>query len=162
MYSRSQLGRASGIRLPEHYSGVAFNRANPDLTPAPPAPRPVEYCADGLPGPFPVIAAPPPVSEPTPMPAETSAPAADEKSPPSTVDAADGGLLGSIGGEELLLLGIIFLLAQRKEDDETILLLLLLLLRRRMRPVPEQPLHRSLLLLQLLPKERLQACRLRI
>ena len=140
MYSRSQTGRSEGaIRLPEHYSGVAFDRA-----------RPVEFCADGLPLPR--------LPEPTPAPAdecrgeeehdcghdcgrecshdcdrhhvgehhEGGAGHRECENPPPGGE----GLLGAIGGEELLLLGVIFLLSQRQGEDDTILLLLLLLLRR--------------------------------
>lgn len=124
MYSRSQTGRGSGIRLPERYSGVAFDRAHPDAPPAlaaAPEPRQVEYCADGLPVPH---------HAPTPEPEAPPEHCTAEKEPSPIESSIGEGLLGAIGGEELLLLGIIFLLAQRQGEDDTILLLLLLLLRR--------------------------------
>lgn len=110
MYSRSQHRGSGDFRLPEHYSGVAFDRAHPPLH------RPPEACADGLPS-----ASPVPPSAPIPE---------KKEQPPPDPTGRGEGLFGGIGGEELLLLGIIFLLAQRPGEDDTILLLLLLLLRR--------------------------------
>lgn len=115
MYSRSQRPARGEFRLPEHYSGVAFDRAHP------PVPHPPEACADGLPH----MPDRPPQPPPAPEPPKKE----KEKSPPCT-EVKDEGLFGGIGGEELLLLGVIFLLAQRPGEDDTILLLLLLLLRR--------------------------------
>lgn len=121
MYSRSQHPTRGEFRLPEHYSGVAFDRAHP------PSPRAPETCAEGLPhAPHrPAQESPPPAPAPEPPKKE----AETEKSPPCT-EVKGEGLFGGIGGEELLLLGIIFLLAQRPGEDDTILLLLLLLLQR--------------------------------
>lgn len=109
MYSRK--GRPGGeFRLPEHYSGVAFDRAHPV------EPRPPVACAEGLPAPRPPHApAPPPVCD-------------EQKAAPPPTSLPGEGLLGGIGGEELLLCGIILLLAGRPGEDDTILLLLLLLL----------------------------------
>ena len=122
MYSRNQSGRGreGGFRLPEHYSGVAFSRAQRAADDAP-------ACAAGLPGPSRLPDARP---LPAPQPAETCREAhpAPKNECPQTGEV--GGLFGEIGQEELLLLGIIFLLAQRPGEDDTILLLLLLLLRR--------------------------------
>ncbi len=120
MYSRSQSGRADRIRLPEHYSGVAFDRKHPG---APSLPHERTYCADGLPVPL-----PPPMDELT-VPKPSDGPD-EKKSPPPPEKSVSEGLLGAIGAEELLLLGIIFLLSQKQGEDDTILLLLLLLLRR--------------------------------
>ncbi len=131
MYSRSQTGRTERIRLPDHYSGVAFDRAHPDAPPAlaPPLPptREIEYCADGLPE---ATGARPPDAHTSKDSAHITLPAENEKNPPPANRSAGEGLLGAIGGEELLLLGIIFLLSQKQGEDDTILLLLLLLLRR--------------------------------
>lgn len=139
MYSRSQNGRGEGaIRLPDHYSGVAFDRT-----------RPVEFCADGLPQPR--LPEPPPTQPEGKRDEETHGCDHDRGHDEHSGDHCDRcdscghpdgerhhrpepplgeGLLGAIGGEELLLLGVIFLLAQRQGEDDTILLLLLLLLRR--------------------------------
>ncbi len=118
MYSRSQH-RTADFRLPEHYSGVAFDRAHP------PIPRQPAAIADGLPQ----LPAERPTHSPEPRPAPAPAQEIEKKPPPDT-EVGGVGLFGGIGGEELLLLGIIFLLAQRPGEDDTILLLLLLLLRR--------------------------------
>ena len=116
MYSRTQHRDLRDFRLPEHYSGVAFDRARPLAV------RQPEACADGLPAAgIPSVPAPKPMSSPVPVPEE-------ENAPPVT-EVKGEGLFGGIGTEELLLLGIIFLLAQRPGEDDTILLLLLLLLR---------------------------------
>lgn len=121
MYSRSQRRLTGDFRLPEHYSGVAFDRAHP------PSPRLPETIADSLPTTAPVPPAPHPMQSlpPPPIPPQEA-----EKKPSLDTEVYSEGLFGGIGGEELLLLGIIFLLAQRPGEDDTILLLLLLLLRR--------------------------------
>lgn len=111
MYSRSR-NRSQDFRLPEHYSGVAFDRAHPAQ------PRPERACAEGLPAPVARPAPPPP-------PPDDGA-----KTAPSPAQVGETGLFASLGGEELLLCGLILLLAGQREADGTILLLLLLLLER--------------------------------
>ncbi|MBQ2766664.1 MAG: hypothetical protein IJF49_01135 [Clostridia bacterium] len=122
MYSRSQAARTGEetLRVPEHYSGVAFDRN--------PVPRQREYCAEGLP---PRETPPPPPMPNIPSPSFPPQPHESESAPPPIERKSESGegVLGSIGREELLLLGIIYILAQRQGEDDTILLLLLLLLR---------------------------------
>lgn len=127
MYSRTQSSRSGGIRVPEHYSGVAFGRVEAEQ---PDFPRSPGYCADGLPGsskPAPPSPEPEPVNCPPPP---ACPPRPDIARPPKSESPDTEGFLGGLGQEELLLLGIMFLLAQRGGEDDTILLLLLLLLRR--------------------------------
>lgn len=130
MYSKPKPTPEHEFRIPENYSGNAFQSDN--TTPS----APIEY----------------PVGAPETVTSEASSeetstnvaltilPANHEKaneackksSPfssllPPRFTGSHGGLLGDIGIEELLIIGILILLSQSETDDDILLLLMLLL-----------------------------------
>ena len=123
MYSRFSDASGRSIRVPEHYSGVAFS----ERPPRPPEPLPKKR--------LPEVATPSPPKEP-PQAKEPPPPPVPHLLPPPPPPREPSqkppfGLsvpfLRGIGFEELLLLGLILLLAQSEEDPSTVLWLALLL-----------------------------------
>lgn len=127
MYSRFPDSSGRPIRVPEHYSGVAFS----ERPPRPPEPLPKKR--------LPEVATPsppkelPPSKEPPALPVPRLLPPPPQE-PPHPREPIRQPLLGlsvpflrGIGFEELLLLGLILLLAQSEEDPSTVLWLALLL-----------------------------------
>lgn len=137
MYSKKSGRGSLPPRMPEHYSGWAFQppsppkdrpprvEEKPENRPAPPPP-PKQEIHESYPRPLPFLP-PPPVPEP---------PRGEKPIPPSFLPAQLEQLLGKSGFlrslnldfEELLLIGLIVLLGSSGGDNELPLLLALLLL----------------------------------
>lgn len=129
MYSKPKSNPEKEFRIPENYSGNAFQGDNP--TPSAPIEYPVE-------APTTVTEE---VSEESSQPvsltvlppnSQKSDEAFKKSSPfssllPPRFAGSRGGLLGDIGVEELLIIGILILLSQSETDDDILLLLMLLL-----------------------------------
>ena len=120
MYARSpnQPRREAGIRIPEHYSGCAFQRDGEPIT----AGMQEESHKKAAPA-LPLL---PPLEQHS---AQTPEGAIEEESERNERSVASHAPLSlGLHFDELLILGLIFLLGRNEEDPEILLLLALLLL----------------------------------
>lgn len=130
MYSKPKPSQDTAFRIPENYSGNAFQ--GDSVSPSPPVVLPTEEPTvtdiaqtDPVPQePLPAVALPEQEEELEPVMKKVSPFAS--LLPPRLI-GSHGGLLGDIGVEELLIIGILILLSQSETDDDILLLLMLLL-----------------------------------
>ena len=119
MYSRPPMGRfPKGMRVPENYSGNAFNTAKSIDNEATLSDEQEQV----------IDAAEPQATIPTPIPTESEAPKENISRPTFKLDIGrffSGNK--SFGMEEFLIIALILLLAQNDTNDDTLIFLILLL-----------------------------------
>ena len=129
MYSKPKTNQESSFRIPENYSGNAFqgDTGIPSVPVDPPLEPPSIPTEEKQPGEATAVAMA--VLPPNKDNEEKSFSRASPFSSllPPRLTGSRGGLLGDIGVEELLIIGILILLSQSDADDDILLLLMLLL-----------------------------------